>query len=91
MMWKCAKFEFDSTRPVVMGILNVTPDSFSDGGQHNGFAEAVAYARQMVDEGAQIIDVGGESTRSGSAEVSVEEELARVSMWCASWPIWACA
>lgn len=78
MMWKCAKFEFDSTRPVVMGILNVTPDSFSDGGQHNGFAEAVAYARQMVDEGAQIIDVGGESTRPGSAEVSVEEELARV-------------
>ena len=62
MMWKCANFEFDSTRPVVMGILNVTPDSFSDGGQHNGFAEAVAYARQMVDEGAQIIDVGGEST-----------------------------
>ena len=49
MMWKCANFEFDSTRPVVMGILNVTPDSFSDGGQHNGFAEAVAYARQMVD------------------------------------------
>ena len=78
MMWKCAKFEFDSTRPVVMGILNVTPDSFSDGGQHNGFAEAVAYARQMIDEGAQIIDVGGESTRPGSAEVSVEEELARV-------------
>ena len=78
MMWKCANFEFDFTRPVVMGILNVTPDSFSDGGQHNGFAEAVAYARQMVDEGAQIIDVGGESTRSGSAEVSVEEELARV-------------
>ncbi len=77
MMWKCANFEFDSTRPVVMGILNVTPDSFSDGGQHNGFAEAVAYARQMVDEGAQIIDVGGESTRPGSAEVSVEEELAR--------------
>lgn len=72
MMWKCANFEFDSTRPVVMGILNVTPDSFSDGGQHNGFAEAVAYARQMVDEGAQIIDVGGESTRPGSAEVSVE-------------------
>ena len=78
MMWKCANFEFDSTRPVVMGILNVTPDSFSDGGQHNGFAEAVAYARQMVDEGAQIIDVGGESTRPGSTEVSVEEELARV-------------
>ena len=50
----------------------------SDGGQHDGFAEAVAYARQMVDEGAQIIDVGGESTRPGSAEVSVEEELARV-------------
>lgn len=78
MMWKCGTFEFDSRMPVIMGILNVTPDSFSDGGQHDGFAEAVAHARAMVEAGAQVIDVGGESTRPGSAEVSVEEELSRV-------------
>lgn len=63
--------------PVVMGILNVTPDSFSDGGQHDGFDAAVAHARAMVAAGAQIIDVGGESTRSGARAVSIEEELAR--------------
>ena len=60
-----------------MGILNVTPDSFSDGGQHNGFDAALAHARAMVEAGAQIIDVGGESTRPGAAPVSIEEELAR--------------
>lgn len=63
--------------PVVMGILNVTPDSFSDGGQHDGFDVAVAHARAMVAAGAQIIDVGGESTRPGARAVSIEEELAR--------------
>ena len=63
--------------PVVMGILNVTPDSFSDGGQHDGFDAAVAHARAMVAAGAQIIDVGGESTRPGARAVSIEEELAR--------------
>ena len=63
--------------PVVMGILNVTPDSFSDGGQHDGFDAAVAHARAMVAVGAQIIDVGGESTRPGARAVSIEEELAR--------------
>ena len=61
-----------------MGILNVTPDSFSDGGTHNTPEAALAWAQQMLDEGAHMIDVGGESTRSGSAEVSVEEEAARV-------------
>lgn len=61
-----------------MGILNVTPDSFSDGGEHAGFAEAVEHARAMTEAGAQIIDVGGESTRPGSAEVSEDEELRRV-------------
>lgn len=60
-----------------MGILNVTPDSFSDGGQHDGFDVAVAHARAMVAAGAQIIDVGGESTRPGARAVSIEEELAR--------------
>lgn len=77
MLWRCGKYSFDSRMPVIMGILNVTPDSFSDGGQHNTFDAALAHARQMVDEGALIIDVGGESTRPGAAEVSVEEELAR--------------
>lgn len=78
MMWKCGSFEFDTRKPVIMGILNVTPDSFSDGGTHNTPEAALAWAQQMLDEGAHMIDVGGESTRSGSAEVSVEEETARV-------------
>ncbi|MEM9300818.1 MAG: dihydropteroate synthase [Pseudomonadota bacterium] len=64
--------------PVVMGILNVTPDSFSDGGRHLAYGDAVTRAREMVAEGAAIIDVGGESTRPGAAEVSVEDELRRV-------------
>lgn len=64
--------------PVLMGILNVTPDSFSDGGRHNSPDAAVAQARQMVEHGAAIIDVGGESTRPGAAPVSEAEELARV-------------
>ncbi|WP_202981299.1 dihydropteroate synthase [Labrenzia sp. CE80] len=66
-------------RPHVMGILNVTPDSFSDGGRHNAVDQAVAHARQMLDEGADIIDIGGESTRPGSAPVSVEDEWARIA------------
>ena len=78
MMWHCGSFDFDMQTPVVMGILNVTPDSFSDGGQHSGFAEAVEHARKMVEQGAQIIDVGGESTRPGSDPVTLEEELNRV-------------
>lgn len=64
--------------PLVMGILNVTPDSFSDGGQHNLVAHALAHARQMLAEGADIIDIGGESTRPGAALVHVQEELDRV-------------
>jgi dihydropteroate synthase len=64
--------------PLVMGILNVTPDSFSDGGQHNLLDSALAHARQMVAEGADMIDIGGESTRPGSQPVGVQEELDRV-------------
>ncbi|KRA45795.1 dihydropteroate synthase [Devosia sp. Root635] len=64
--------------PLVMGILNVTPDSFSDGGQHDRVASALAHARQMLAEGADIIDIGGESTRPGAAPVGVQEELDRV-------------
>ena len=77
MMWQCSSYSFDSRMPVVMGILNVTPDSFSDGGQHNDFDPALAHACAMLEAGAKIIDVGGESTRPGSAAVSVEEELSR--------------
>jgi len=61
-----------------MGIVNVTPDSFSDGGQHLSLSAAIAHAHQLIAEGADILDIGGESTRPGAAEVSVAEELARV-------------
>src|SRR3954454_12130961 len=64
--------------PVVMGVLNVTPDSFSDGGRYAGLDAAVAHARQMCDEGADVIDVGGESTRPGADRVDAGTELARV-------------
>ena len=77
MIWRCGRFPFDSRTPVIMGILNVTPDSFSDGGSYANVEEAVAAAQKMVEEGALIIDVGGESTRPGANPVSVEEELSR--------------
>ncbi len=67
-----------SSRPLVMGILNVTPDSFSDGGRHYSTELAIARANQMVEEGVDIIDVGGESTRPGARPVTAEEELNRV-------------
>ena len=66
-------------RPSVMGVVNVTPDSFSDGGIHLDPDVAAAAARRMVEDGAAIVDVGGESTRPGSAGVSVEEELQRTT------------
>src|SRR5205807_4193139 len=66
------------TRPSVMGVVNVTPDSFSDGGVHLDPDAAAGAARRMVEEGAAIVDVGGESTRPGSDGVSAEDELARV-------------
>ena len=78
MTWHCASYEFDERMPIVMGILNVTPDSFSDGGQHNALDAALEHAHRMLNEGAVIIDVGGESTRPGSDEVSIGEEIARV-------------
>ena len=68
----------DLSHPHVMGILNVTPDSFSDGGTHNTLVEAVKHANLMINAGATLIDVGGESTRPGALDVCVEEELARV-------------
>ena len=78
MTWHCATYEFDERMPVIMGILNVTPDSFSDGGEHDDAPAAIAHARRMIDQGAHIIDVGGESTRPGSAPVTVAEEIGRV-------------
>ena len=68
----------DWQRPLVQGILNVTPDSFSDGGRHNRLDDALAHAQQMLEQGADIIDIGGESTRPGAETVSIEEELERV-------------
>ncbi|WP_105213011.1 dihydropteroate synthase [Pseudoalteromonas sp. T1lg22] len=68
----------DLSTPQVMGILNVTPDSFSDGGQHNDFDDAVKRALAMLEQGATIIDIGGESTRPGAADVLEQEELERV-------------
>ncbi|QTF10001.1 dihydropteroate synthase [Brenneria izadpanahii] len=68
----------DLSRPNVMGILNVTPDSFSDGGKHNTLDAALFHAQEMIAAGATLIDIGGESTRPGADEVSVEEELERV-------------
>ena len=68
----------DLTHPHVMGILNVTPDSFSDGGRHNDLVQALTHANAMINAGATIIDIGGESTRPGADEVSVEQELERV-------------
>ena len=70
--------ELDLSRCHVMGILNVTPDSFSDGGRFNSRESALVRARQMVSDGASFIDVGGESTRPGASEVSTQEELDRV-------------
>ena len=78
-VWRVGERAFDcAERTLVMGILNVTPDSFSDGGRFLDRAAAVAHATRMVDDGADILDVGGESTRPGSNAVSVDEELERV-------------
>jgi len=77
-MLHCGKFQFDLSRPLVMGIVNVTPDSFSDGGRHVSTAAAIAHAVRLLEDGADILDIGGESTRPGAAEVSTQEELDRV-------------
>ena len=77
--WKNGKRLEVGKRTLVMGILNVTPDSFSDGGKFNGMDAAIAHAHQMVEEGVDIIDVGGESTRPGHIQITDEEEIARVT------------
>ena len=79
VIWKAGSFQWDvSQRALVMAILNVTPDSFSDGGRHFDLKDTLAAARQFIDEGADILDVGGESTRPGSAAISSGDEISRV-------------
>jgi dihydropteroate synthase len=78
MFWQTTRFQIDLSTPQVMGILNLTPDSFSDGGQLHGVRAAVARAEQMLKNGAHILDVGGESTRPGSPAVALDVELSRV-------------
>lgn len=77
-MFHCGRFTFSLDRPLVMGIVNVTPDSFSDGGHFFSPARAIQHARQLVDEGADLLDIGGESTRPGALAVGIGEELERV-------------
>ena len=78
MFLQCGRFRLPLDRPLVMGVVNVTPDSFSDGGLFAGAAQAAAHARRLIDEGADIIDVGGESTRPGAEPVTLDEERRRV-------------
>ena len=75
---QCGRLSLDLSQAHVMGILNVTPDSFSDGGKHDQKDQAVAYAKQMIADGATVIDVGGESTRPGASVVEIAEEIRRV-------------
>jgi len=77
-VWQCGGHVLSLDRTLVMGILNVTPDSFSDGGRFSSSQEAVAEGLQMVEQGADLLDVGGESTRPGAAEVSEADEIRRV-------------
>ncbi len=76
--WQAGRFRLPLARPLVMGIVNVTPDSFSDGGRHAGLDAALAHCERLVEQGADILDIGGESTRPGSPAVALDEELARV-------------
>ena len=78
MHWKTTRFDVDLSEPQVMGIVNLTPDSFSDGGRFQGPQQALAHCEQLLKDGAHMLDIGGESTRPGSAGVSVDDELARV-------------
>lgn len=78
MFLQCGKFRLSLAHPLIMGVINVTPDSFSDGGRFFSAATAVARARQLIAEGADLLDVGGESTRPGAAAVTLDEERRRV-------------
>ncbi len=78
MIWQTTRFALDLTRPQVMGIVNVTPDSFSDGGRHGNAASALRHCEQLLADGAHILDIGGESSRPGALPLPLDEELARV-------------
>ncbi len=78
MFWQTSRFRIDLSRPRVMGIVNVTPDSFSDGGQHADAAAGLAHCEQLLKEGADILDIGGESSRPGAPRLSADEEWRRV-------------
>jgi dihydropteroate synthase len=78
MQWQTSRFLIDLAHPRVMGIVNVTPDSFSDGGRHASTRAALVHCEQLLAEGADILDLGGESSRPGAPPLPVEEELARV-------------
>lgn len=78
MLLHCGMYRLALERPLIMGIINVTPDSFSDGGQHASHEAALAHARRLIEEGADILDIGGESTRPGAAPVALAEERRRV-------------
>lgn len=78
MFLHCGPFKLSLERPLVMGVVNVTPDSFSDGGLYVSAKQAVAHARRLIEEGADILDIGGESTRPGAALVALDEERRRV-------------
>lgn len=79
MLWQCGRFILDLEKPKIMGVLNSTPDSFSDGGAFMTPAAAIARAHEMVEQGADIIDIGAESTRPGAQAISSEEEIARLT------------
>ena len=78
MHWQTTRFRIDLSRPQVMGIVNLTPDSFSDGGRHADASAALAHCERLIEEGADILDLGAESTRPGVAPVSLEDERARL-------------
>jgi len=78
MTWQVSRFQIDLTSPKVMGIVNVTPDSFSDGGHHAMPARALRHCEKLLADGAHILDIGGESTRPGALPLPLDEELARV-------------
>jgi len=78
MYWQTSRYQIDLTHPKVMGIVNVTPDSFSDGGHHHNTQAALRHCEQLLADGADILDIGGESTRPGAQELALEDELARI-------------
>ena len=78
MLWQTARFQIDLSQPKIMGIVNLTPDSFSDGGQHVGLSVALHHAEQLISQGADMLDLGAESSRPGAPPVSLEDELARL-------------